>query len=91
MLGYIKGTVNFVIPGHCVLLEKTLESVLKRALVFGWKGEGEDGEDFIFVGVPLTLETRDAIIELPIKLPGDDGGLIGSHLPVASWDRCFLL
>lgn len=63
---------------------------LKRALILGWNGEGEGGEDFILVGAVLTLQTHDAIVELPFKQPGDDGGLIGNHLPTAPWDRSFL-
>lgn len=35
LLGFAKGTVNFVVPGQCVLLKKTLETVLLREEAFG--------------------------------------------------------
>ena len=34
LLGFTKGTVNLVIPGQCVLLKKTLETVLLRKKAF---------------------------------------------------------
>lgn len=34
LLGFTKGTVNLVVPGQCVLLEKTLETVLLRKNAF---------------------------------------------------------
>lgn len=36
-------------------VSKSKNSYLKRALVFGWNGEGDDGENFILVGAVLTL------------------------------------
>lgn len=62
---------------------------LKIALVFRWNGEREDGEDFVLVGAALTLQTHDAVVELPFEQLCDDGGLVGNHLPAASWDRLF--
>lgn len=36
-------------------VSRSKNSYLKRALVFGWNGEGDDGENFVLVGAVLTL------------------------------------
>lgn len=64
---------------------------LKRALIIRWNGEAKNGEDFILVGAVLTLQTHDAIVELPFKQLGDDGDLIGNCLPAAPWNRSFFI
>lgn len=73
------------------MVSRSKDRYLKRALVFRWNGEREDGEDFVLVGAALTLQTHDAVVELPFKQLRDDGGLIGHHLPAASWNRPFLV
>lgn len=73
------------------MVSRSKNPYLKRALIFGWNGEREDGEDFILVSTVLTLQTHDAVVELPFKQLCDDGGLTGNHLPAASENRSFFV
>lgn len=82
--------MDLVVPGQCVLLEKALQTVLKGAFILGRDGERKDSEDFIPVAAVLTLQTHDAVVELPFKKLGDDGCLTGNPSAAASLGRSFL-